>query len=225
MATKLTEQEVAWITQFGLEQGPGRKLLHLRQNMTLFNKGSPIAQIFLILRGQLKVLAISAQGKTAVHEIVGRHGWLAEEAMNGLDAHHHTAVAIAETEALAFERATFPAMLEQHAPLRGLFMRGLARHLQAKATALDEQLFSSAAIRFARILLGLFMSNAEVIELKTTQDQLAEMIGATRQTVNQIMKTTFAASGIITKEPGKPYRLHKVPLERFLDETDNSEGN
>jgi CRP-like cAMP-binding protein len=217
MPGKLTDAEVEWLKNFGLERGPGRRMLHLRTGAALFRKGDEVSLIYLVLRGQIKVIATNG-GKSAVHEVIGRHDWLASEAIDGMHVHLHSAVATSETELLGFEQPTFQQIIDDHPILRALFMRSMASHLYTKGVALDDVLFNSAPIRLARALLELFKGrDAIVIDLKTTQIRLAEMIGTTRQTVNAIV-TAFVSAGILQPSARSAYRLFKIPLEKFLDD-------
>jgi CRP-like cAMP-binding protein len=217
MPGKLTDNEVEWLKNFALERGPGRRVLHLRTGVALFSKGDEVSAIYLVLRGQIKVVATNG-GKTVVHEVVGRHHWLASEAIDGMHIHIHSANATSETELLAFEQTSFQQIIDEHPILRAIFMRAMASHLYAKGVALDDVLFNSAPTRLALALLELFKGkDAIVIDLKTTQIRLAEMIGTTRQTVNGIVNA-FSAAGILKVSGRSSYRLFKVPLEKFLDD-------
>jgi CRP-like cAMP-binding protein len=218
--SKLTEEQVTWIRNFGLERGPGRHLLHRQPGETIFEKGDEVSDISLVLRGQVKVLAISPAGRSAVHEIIGRYGWLAGEAINGMMVHVHSAIAIAEnTELLCFDRQSFPQFIEAHQVLRELFTRGLGSRLHEKGLALDDVIFNPAPVRLARWLLELFRGKeALVIDLNTTQIKLAELIGTSRQHMNSIITTVFVSRGILEPNLRGSYRLHRVPLEKYLTE-------
>jgi CRP-like cAMP-binding protein len=217
MIRKLTEEEQLWITDFGLAKGPGRKLVQLRSGERLFEKGSSVSNIFFILDGQIEVLATFTDGRVGIHEIGNRHGWLDAEALNDLPIHEHTATATTQSKLLAFELTTFHQLLDDHPVLRRLFVCGVAKQYHERGMALDDHLFSSAPVRLARVLNDLFSGKlADAINVTPTQAWFAEAIGVSRQTINQHMKT-FLERGIMTKEPGKPYRIHKGPLEEYLN--------
>jgi CRP-like cAMP-binding protein len=219
MIRKLTEEEQSWITDFGLAKGPGRKLVQLRGGERLFEKGSPVSDIFFILDGQIEVLASFTDGRVGIHEIGNRHCWLDAEALNDLPVHEHTAVATTQTRLLAFALTTFHQLLDDHPVLRRMFVSGVVKQYHERGVALDDHLFSSAPVRLARVLMELFRGKpGDAINVTPTQAWFGEAIGVSRQTVNLTMKT-FLARGIVTKEPGKPYRyrIHKGPLENYLN--------
>jgi CRP-like cAMP-binding protein len=214
---KLSEQEAHWLQEFGLAKGRQHiRVQHLRSEDVLFEIGEPARRVFLLLDGQIKVVATGSNGRSAVHEVIGPHGWLASEAMTGLEFHEHTAIATSQTEVLAFDQPHFWTMLDEHAPLRSMFVRGIALNLHEKGRMLDDALLSPAPIRLARLMLDWFRGKeANVIDLRTTQDRLAETIGVTRQTINSSIKA-FTDLGILTRQGRNHYRLHKVALEVFL---------
>ncbi|MCA1452810.1 Crp/Fnr family transcriptional regulator [Bradyrhizobium sp. BRP22] len=210
-----TDDQVAWLREFLSSPGPGREILHLQRNRTLFRQGDEVARIYFVLHGQIRVNA-TRDGKTALHEVRGRLSWLAEDALAGRAIHRHTAIATMDSDVVAFSRATFQKLLADHAALNDMFVIGMASHLDMMHEALDEHRFGAADKRLARAFLNMFIGkDVEEQEVKISPTKLGELIGNSRQTVHRIINA-FLDMGLLTKPGEEIYHLRKKKLEQFL---------
>jgi CRP-like cAMP-binding protein len=127
--------------EFLASPGHAGRLRHVRKGETLFEKGGEVRQIFLILRGQIKIVATSpTNGKqTALLDTCGPQRWLVEGPLDGQYTYSHTAVATIDSDVVGFWRPTFEQMLMNNPPLAAIFIRGMAQNLKSIGDALDDQ--------------------------------------------------------------------------------------
>ena len=188
--------------------------MHLRKGDPLFRKWTKVTHIYFVMRGQIKVDATSANGKSALHETCNPLSWLDEGALDNLRIHNHDATASADSDVIAFEVATFRQLLMANPILADVFITGMARHINIMKDVLDDQLFNAADKRLGRALLALFPDGRDTLTLTTTPTRLAEMISVTRTTANRVIEK-FKNAGILKKKEDH-YVVHRKPLQVFL---------
>jgi CRP-like cAMP-binding protein len=207
----LTDDERAWLMEFLSNSGPGRDLIHLRQGDTLYRKGTAAKYVYMVQRGQIRLVAADNH---RTQEIVGPNRWLFESHELG---HVYLGSAIALTDAglIAFKAEGFLAMLREHPALHVKFLEDTAERVAEKNNTLDP-----ANKRLARLFNSWCSGKDKAII--TSPLRFAELIGTTRQTTTRIIKE-FEAAGLMTKVGKDRHMLHGAALEQFLRLPGNGE--
>ena len=181
-------------------EGIGRTISKYRKNQHVFLQDSSSDAVFYVMKGKVKIIVLSEQGKEAVIAILGPDDFFGEGCLTGQIRRLSTASAITECEIM---RITKPAAMDA---LRGepkfseIFVAHvLARTIRVEADLID-QLFNSSEKRLARALLLLANfgndGKPQKIVAKVSQEMLAEMIGTTRSRVSHFMNK-FRKMGFI----------------------------
>jgi CRP/FNR family transcriptional regulator, cyclic AMP receptor protein len=168
-------------------------LAHYPPHAMIFQKGDAGNGMMAVLRGRVKICTHSAGGKELVLNIIDRGGVFGEIALLDEERRSADAIAIEETDLLVLERAQFLPFLTRHPDIALGIIRMLCRRLRETSESLEDALFLEAPSRFARCLLrlgnafGKPVGNGTRIDMKLSQQQLGNLIGLSRESVNKFL--------------------------------------
>jgi CRP/FNR family cyclic AMP-dependent transcriptional regulator len=163
----------------------------------IVTQGDPGDAMFVIVSGQIKVAVFAEDGREVILSVQSSGGFFGEMAL--LDDEPRSAHVIAMTDAslLQLRREDFQARLRSSAEL-GV---GLLRELSRRLRRADETIASMALLdvngRIAHLLLELAREeDGRRITRRLTHATIAQMVGASRETVSRTMRT-LALQGAI----------------------------
>ena len=185
--------------------GDGSTTLQCRKHQILFGQGDAANAVFYIVKGWVKLTAVSTQGKEAVVGMLKSGDFFGEACLAGQLVCATTATSLDASTIVRIERTTMSRVLHHELAFSELFMTHLVtRNLRIQEDLLD-QLFNSAEKRLARTLLLLAHSGNEGSPEpgipKISQETLAEMVGTTRSRVSFFLNR-FKKLGFITYTDG-----------------------
>jgi CRP/FNR family cyclic AMP-dependent transcriptional regulator len=187
--------------EFLAQVGEGKTILEFRKDSTVFAQGDAANTVFYILKGRVKVIVISEQGKEAVVGILEPGQFFGEGCMNGHLLRIATTIAMEECLITVITKAAMLAALHDQPKFSELFMSYLLTRNSRIEEDLIDQLFNSSEKRLARLLLLLANFGKEgtpqPISPNISQETLAEMIGTTRSRVSFFMNK-FRKLGFIS---------------------------
>jgi CRP/FNR family transcriptional regulator, cyclic AMP receptor protein len=199
--------------------GAGRTLVKYRKNRKIFSQGDRADSVFYIQKGNVKLAVVSERGKEAVVAILGANDFLGETCLAGQTFRMASASAIAECTLMKIEKPAMIRVLHEEPAFSEYFLAYLLSHIVRVQEQLINQLFNSSEKRLARTLLLLAHfgkeEKAERVVPRITQETLAEMIGATRETVNHFMNK-FKNLGFIDYDEG--LKVHSSLLSVVLSD-------
>lgn len=170
-----------------------------RRGEVLFHQGDPADALYVLVDGAVAVVVTSENGDRMVLTTLAPPDVLGEIALLDGGDRSASAEAVEETTALVLSRAAFLQLLHDHPPFTEQLLRslgGLVRRLSEQAS---DFVFLDLPGRVAKAVLRLAEDaglDGEPVEVTVTQQRLAEMVGGSRQSVNQILHL-FAARGIV----------------------------
>jgi CRP-like cAMP-binding protein len=103
------------------------------------------------------------------------------------------ATAVTDVRAIAVDRTQLLAWIDEHPVIAERLLRLLARRLRRAGDILADLAFIDAPARLAKQLLGLAQrfgipeNGAMRVRHDLTQEELAQLVGATRETVNKAL--------------------------------------
>ena len=167
--------------------------------------------------GAVRVSSVSLSGKQVTLTYVEPGTWFGDIALfDGMprthDAHAHGA-----TTLLVVRRADFRNLLAQHVELYEALLRLNCRRLRLMFDAVEDLNTRPLAARLAKQILLLARSygteqGSEIrVGLQLAQEDIAQMLGASRQRVNQELKG-FERDGAVRIEPTRLVVLSKDKL-------------
>ena len=195
--------------------GEGKTISKYRKDQIVFSQGEVADAVFYIQQGKVKLTVVSEQRKEAVVAILGPGHFFGEGCLNGHPLRIATTRAVDDDCVITrLEKATMIATIHDEPEFSELFMSYLLTRNSRIEEDLIDQLFNSSEKRLARTLLLLTEYGNESILKATSQDNLAEMVGTTRQRVNFFMNK-FRRLGFIHYNGG--VKIHSS-LRRVLQE-------
>jgi CRP/FNR family transcriptional regulator, cyclic AMP receptor protein len=182
-----------------------RTKLEYRSEAVIFSQGDTADSIFYILRGKIKIVVTSKQGREAVVALLGEGNFFGEGCLITQPLRLATAVSIANATVIRVKKAEMLRLLHAEPDFAEVFTVHLLTRNSRVEADLADHLFNSSEKRLARALLLLANfgkeGRPEPITAKISQGTLAEMIGTTRPRVSFFMNK-FRKLGFIEYNGG-----------------------
>lgn len=164
-----------------------------RKGTVVFVQGDPGGRCYVILTGTVKVSAFHADGREAFITALGPGELLGEFALFDDAPRSADAVVLEDAELLSLERDGVEDAMRAHPDVAIALVRLLARRLRVTNNALQDIVFFDVPGRVARRLAdladayGVPEDAGTLIDLPLSQESLANMVGATRESVNKAL--------------------------------------
>jgi CRP-like cAMP-binding protein len=158
---------------------------------TIVEKGDPARELFVLLRGRAKVLTRGAEGADAALNVMGPGQVFGEVALLDGQPRSATVVALEECEVAVIDQQAFRDFVVGSPAVALDLMGVLARRVRELTTRLEDRAFLDVPARLAKQLLwlaehhGARTAAGAQIELRLSQQELGDLIGATRESVNK----------------------------------------
>ncbi len=167
----------------------------------VYGLGDPPDGLWSVVEGEVRLVSYPAIGLESVAMIVGPGSWFGELSVVDGGPRPHDAVAVRPTRLLHVPLAAFERVAEAHPILYrdlGVLVCGRQR---AALTFMAQSIAQPVSVRLARVL-GTAARAAGPDALRMRQEDLAAMIGVSRQTINKELKRLERA-GVIELSYGK----------------------
>jgi len=181
--------------------GVSSSVLRLKKKDAVFYQAVPADCLFYLLKGRVKLTAVSTEGREATIALLQAGDFLGEECIAADDAiRTTTAIAICECTVLRTERKAILEVLRRDQQFFKFFVSFIvARNVRMQEDMID-RLFHTGEKRLARVLLLLAgfdnSSQAEIVIPKVSQETLAEIVGTSRSRVSTFLNN-FRKQGLI----------------------------
>lgn len=186
----------------------------------LFREGDPGSDLYVIVRGQVKIAHVGEGGAELVFAIASAGDVLGELSIFELDGVRTAdAQALEPVECFMIARAPIMEFLSTRPDVLLQIISTLCSYVRRKEAALGEVSFLDIPARVALKLLELAESRGRatsagiIIDLTLSQRTLAGMVGASRENVNRAL-SRFAELGYIRQARGKIEVLDREQLRR-----------
>jgi CRP-like cAMP-binding protein len=188
-------------------------LAHVRSysaREVVVSQGDPARSLFAIVRGKLKVSSCGPDGRDVVLGIMADGEVFGEVALLDGGMRSATCTAIEPSELLAIDREQFMALLEQTPAIAVKLLHVLSGRLRRLSQRSEDAAFLDVPSRLARSLLDLATRFGErrrpgsgvYISLKLSQQELGDLVGATRESVNKHL-SDWKDQGFLQLEGGR----------------------
>lgn len=159
------------------------------RNEVVFHRDDPGDSMHLVSKGRFAVQIMTPLGHTATIGVRGPGDSFGEMALVAPEPRRSaTVLAVEDAETFAVYRNEFERLRREHPSVNDILFAFLAGEVRRQNELLLEALYVPVERRLLRRLseLGQVYGADGVIQL--TQEQLAEMTGATRPTVNKVLR-------------------------------------
>jgi CRP-like cAMP-binding protein len=196
-----------------------------KDGMLICARGEPPEEWIACARGAVRVSSTSITGKQITLTYVEPGIWFGDVAILDGDKRTHDAYAHGETTLLCVSKADFKRILAEHVEFSEAILRLNARRVRQLYGLVEDLNTLPLRARLAKQLLHLTRSygvmslsdsNEIRIGLHLAQEELAQLLGASRQRVNQELKS-MEREEVIRIEPGGLIVRDRVTLLRIAD--------
>jgi CRP/FNR family transcriptional regulator, cyclic AMP receptor protein len=187
------------------------------RNEIVFHRGDPADSLHLVSKGRFAIRLTTPVGDTVTLAIRGVGDNFGEMALieNGAKR-SATVAAIEDAETFAVYRHDFDALRRRHAGIDEMLIAFLAGEVRFLNERLLDVLFSPVEKRVRRRLVELaklYPNESGRHQIMLTQEELAELAGASRSKVNRMLREEQQA-GTIELQRGKLVVVDLAALEK-----------
>jgi CRP/FNR family cyclic AMP-dependent transcriptional regulator len=189
----------------------------LSDGALLASRGEPASEWVGVAKGAVRVSSVSLSGKQITLSYVEPGTWFGDIALFDGLPRTHDANAHGETTLLVVRKPDFKELLSQHVELYDALLRLNCRRLRLMFNQIEDLSTRPLASRLAKQVLllaksyGIEQGEEVRIGLQLAQEDLAQLLGASRQRVNQELKG-FEREGAVRVEPTRLVVLSKDKL-------------
>ena len=167
---------------------------HPKARTILFRKNDPGTSMLLVSQGRVKVCTHSEDGKELVLNMFGPGDVFGEVAL--LDGSPRTAdaVTIDDCELLVLDRRDFIPFLLEHSDASVRMLEVMTHRLRRTTQLLEDVAFCEGPSRLARRFVhlaefsGRQVENGIFVDMALSQQQLGNMVGMTRESINKQLR-------------------------------------
>lgn len=187
---------------------------HVARGETIFMKGDAGASLFAVCSGTVEVVVPSAEGKSAVINLVKAGEIFGEIGL--LDGHVRTTDALAFTDCtlMVLERRNLLPLLREQPEIAVRLLEILCGRIRQTTEQIEEMMFLDLESRLAKTLLRLERSSQTPARVSITQRTLSEMVGVSREETNKRLQL-WRKDNIVDLERGSIVVLQAEALARI----------
>ena len=195
------------------------KVIDLGRGDVLFHEGEPGDRLYVVRDGKIKLGRRSNDGRENLLSILGPGEMFGELSLFDPGPRTATASSVADSVIYELGHDQLVEWIEKHPSVAKHLLNALARRLRRTNETLADLVFSDVPGRVAKALLDLSTRFGEEtdegirVAHDLTQEELAQLVGASRETVNKAL-ADFATRGWVRREGRAVVLLDLDRLER-----------
>ena len=176
------------------------------KGQTLFKEGDAGDRLFVVVEGKLKLGTSSGDGRENLLSILGPGDMFGELSLFDPGPRTATATAVTDTRVLALANDQVIGWVTAHPQVSLQLFKRLARRLRRTNEVLADLVFADVPGRVAKAIMdlgerfGTKKDDGLHVNHELTQEELAQLVGASRETVNKAL-ADFAGRGWVRLEP------------------------
>jgi CRP-like cAMP-binding protein len=175
------------------------------RNEVIFHEGDPGETLHLVNKGHVAIRVTTPLGDVATVRVLRPGDFFGELAVVSPAPRNATAIAIDSTETLSVHRDEFQELLDRQPSVQAVLVEALVTEVRRLAVQLLDALYVPVERRVWRRLLeleGVFGGGGDTTVISLTQEDLAQVVGTTRPTMNRLLRDGEAA-GIVRVSRGR----------------------
>jgi CRP/FNR family transcriptional regulator len=180
--------------------------IKINKGNSIFREGEPGDKLYLVIEGKIKLSSKSPDGREAVQAVLGPGDMFGELSLFDPGPRASSAIAVTDAKCAGLSHDSLQPWLRERPEVAESLLRALANRLRRTNEALADLVFNDVPGRVAKALCGLgqrFGKNRDdglLVAHDLTQEELAQLVGASRETVNKAL-ADFSSRGWIKIEP------------------------
>jgi CRP/FNR family transcriptional regulator, cyclic AMP receptor protein len=187
-----------------------------RSGEVIFHRDDPGQVLYMIKDGKVKICIISPDGQEISLAVFGKGECFGEFALLDGLPRSADAIALEKVECYTLQRSDFHNAIMKNPKIAIQVLEALTKRLRNTDNMVEDLIFLDVYGRVAKKLLeladahGVKTDDGVRIEVRLTQQELASMVGASRESVNKVMGY-FSEKDFISTDK------HRITLHRIAD--------
>jgi len=183
-----------------------------RRGEVIVEQGTKSNALYILLTGRSRVVTADARGREVILAVLQPGDYLGEMSLIDNEPHSATVRAEIQCDVLVLGRAEFGRCLPDSSTLAYGVLRGLVARLRAADRQIESLALLDVYGRVARALLDMSEEGAEykLIRNKVSRQDLAKVVGASREMVSRVMKDLEERGFIKTQENGAVHIMERL---------------
>jgi len=185
------------------------------RNAFILRAGEETDALYIILSGRVKLLIPDEEGHEVILSIMGAHEFFGEMGLLDDQTRSASAETLEACEMLRVSKAGFTGLLKDNFELAMLIIRNLVRRMREADRKIESLALIDVYGRVARLLIDQAQNvdGKWVVERAPAKQEMARMIGASREMVSRVVKDLHQ-KGLIRSEKRRIYVLDKVSMQK-----------
>lgn len=191
---------------------------YVTRGKTIFSKGEIGGSLFAVYSGTVEVLVPSAEGKTAVVNLIGEGEIFGEIALLDGGPRSADAVAFSDCRLMVIERRDFLALLRANPEVTIKLLKVLCARLRRTTEQVEDLMFLDLKSRLVKTLLRLARTANPAGRITISQSELSQIVGLSREMINKQLQiwaregwVTLARRCIVVERPDALARIVAEP--------------
>ncbi len=187
-----------------------------RAGEVIFHRDDPGQVLYMIKDGKVKICIISPDGQEVSLAVLGKGEYFGEFALLDGLPRSTDAVALEKVECYTLQRGDFHNAILKNPKIAILVLEALTKRIRNTDQMVEDLIFLDVYGRVAKKLLeladahGVKVDDGVRIDVRLTQQELASMVGASRESVNKVL-------GYFTDKDYISTDKHRITLHRISD--------
>jgi CRP-like cAMP-binding protein len=176
-----------------------------RRGELVVEQGRKSNALFILLNGRARVLTSDTRGREVILAVLESGDYVGEMSLIDNEPHSATVRAEIQTDMLVLQRSDFARCLPESATLSYAILRGLVRRLRNADRQIESLALLDVYGRVARTLLDMAETDAQGVQTirhKVSRQDMAKVVGASREMVSRVMKDLEERGVIETLDSG-----------------------
>src|SRR6266576_1964424 len=220
------ESEAVYLKQVSIFRGLNDQEVHdlisvakkrtFRSGEVIFHRDDPGQILYIIKEGKVKICLISPDGQEISLVVFGKGEYFGELALLDGLPRSADAIALERVECYTLQRSDFHNAIMKNPRIAIQIIEVLTRRLRSTDQMVEDLIFLDVYGRVAKKLLeladthGTKVDDGTRIDVRLTQQEIASMVGASRESVNKVM-------GYFTDKNFISTDKHRITLHSIAD--------
>lgn len=185
------------------------------RNSFILRAGEETDALYIVLSGRVKVLIPDEEGHEVILSIIGPHEFFGEMGLLDDQSRSASVETLESCEMLRLSKAGFTGILKDNFDLAMLIIQNLVKRLREADRKIESLALIDVYGRVARLLIDMARNEDGkwVVEHAPAKQEIARMIGASREMVSRVVKDLHR-KGLIRAEKRRIYVLDKQSMQR-----------
>lgn len=176
-----------------------------KRGESIVEQGKKSNALSIILTGRARVMTTDSRGREVILATMHPGEYIGEMSLIDNEPHSATVRAEIQIDVLVLGRLEFAKCLSENSSMAYAVMKGLVQRLRHADSKIESLALMDVYGRVAKALLEFSVLDAQghsIIRDKVSRQDLAKMVGASREMVSRVMKDLEERGFIETREDG-----------------------